>query len=80
MKLEVYEEFGELERRMDDLMRSLLGPRARFMRPAQAEIEAVYQDGVLEVIVLAAAKALESTKPRTIPIKTALPVKAAKVA
>jgi hypothetical protein len=39
-----------------------------------------YEDGVLEVIVPAAAKALEAPKPRTIPIKTALPVKAAKVA
>jgi hypothetical protein len=35
---------------------------------------------VLEVIVPAAAKALEAPKPRTIPIKTTLPVKAAKVA
>jgi HSP20 family protein len=164
MKLAVYEEIGELERRMDDLMRSFLGPRARFMRPAlplflhkpfvpvtdifvhdedlmirvelpginpatdvtvcveaghvvirgerkqegepteeayyrletaygtferfiplpegfeEAEIEAAYEDGVLEVIVPAAAKALEPAKPRAIPIKTALPVKAAKVA
>jgi HSP20 family protein len=164
MKLAVYEEIGELERRMDDLMRSFLGPRARFMRPAlplflhkpfvpvtdvfvrdedlmirvelpginpatdvtvsvedghlvirgerkqegavkeeayyrletaygtferfiplpegfeEAEIEAAYEDGVLEVIVPAAAKALEPAKPRTIPITTALPVKAAKVA
>ena len=164
MKLAMYQEIGELERRMDDLMRSFLGPRARFMRPAlplflhkpfvpvtdvfvrdedlmirvelpgidpltditvsvedgylvirgerkqegelkeeayyrletaygtferfiplpegfeEAEIEAAYEDGVLEVIVPAAAKALEPAKPRTIPIKTALPVKAAKVA
>ena len=33
MKLAVYEEMGELERRMDDLMRSFLGPRARLTRP-----------------------------------------------
>jgi hypothetical protein len=32
-KLAVYDEIGELERRMDDLMRSFLGPRARFTRP-----------------------------------------------
>ena len=44
------------------------------------KIKAAYADGVLEVIVPAAAKALEPAKPRTIPIKTALPVKAAKVA
>jgi HSP20 family protein len=164
MKLAVYEEIGELERRMDDLMWSFLGPRARFMRPAlplflhkpfvpitdvfvrdedlvirvelsginpatdvtvsvedghlvirgerklegemkqgayyrletaygtferfiplpegfdEGEIEAAYEDGVLEVIVPAAAKALEPSKPRTIAIKTALPVKAARVA
>jgi HSP20 family protein len=164
MKLAVYEEIGELERRMDDLMWSFLGPRARFMRPAlplflhkpfvpitevfvrdedlvirvelsginpatdvtvsvedgylvirgerklegemkqgayyrletaygtferfiplpegfdEGEIEAGYEDGVLEVIVPAAAKALEPSKPRTIAIKTALPVKAARVA
>jgi len=164
MKLAVYEEIGELERRMDDLMRSFLGPRARLTRPVlplflpkpfvpvtdvfvrdedlmirvelpgidpatdvtvsvedghlvirgerkqvgdvkeeayyrletvygtferfiplpegfdEGEIEAAYEDGVLEVIVPAAAKALEPLKPRTIPIKTALPVKAAEVA
>jgi HSP20 family protein len=164
MKLAVYEEIGELERRMDDLMRSFLGPRARFTRPVlplfmhkqfvpvtdvfardedlvvrvelpgidpvtdvtvsvedgylvirgerkqvgkpkeeayyrletvygtferfillpegfeEAEIQAAYEDGVLEVIVPAAAKALEPQKPRTIPITTALPVKATKVA
>src|SRR4029450_5661339 len=40
----------------------------------EGEIEAAYEDGVLEVIVPAAAKALEAPKPRTIPIKTALPV------
>ena len=164
MKLAVDEEIGELERRMDDLMRSFLGPRARFMRPVlplffhkpfvpvtdvfvrdedlmirvelpgidpatdvtvsvedgylaitgerkqegelkeeayhrletaygtferfiplpegfeEGEIEAAYEDGVLEVIVPAAANALEPPKPRTIPIKTALPVTAAKVA
>ena len=157
MKLAVYEEMGELERRMDDLMRSFLGPRVRFMRPAlpaflhkpfvpiadvfvrdedlvirvelpginpatdltvsvedghlvirgerkqedelkeesyyrleatygtferfiplpkgfeEGEIEATYEGGVLEVIVPAAAKALEAPKRRTIPIKTALP-------
>jgi HSP20 family protein len=32
MKLAVYEEIGELERRMDDLMRSFLGPKVRFTR------------------------------------------------
>ncbi len=164
MRIVLYEEMGELERRMDDLMRSFLGPRARFTRPVlplfvhkpfvpvtdvfvrhedlvirvelpgidpatdvtvgvedgylvirgerkqeeelkeetyyrletaygkferfiplpegfeEAEIVAGYEDGVLEVIVPAAAKALESPKPRTIPIKTAPPVKAAKVA
>jgi HSP20 family protein len=47
---------------------------------AEAEIEAGYEDGVLEVIVPAAAKALEPPKPRTIAIKTAMPGKAAKVA
>jgi len=46
----------------------------------EGEIEAAYEDGVLEVIVPAAAKALEAPKPRTIPIKTALPIKVAKVA
>lgn len=165
MKLAAYEELGELERRMDELMRSFLGPRARFTRPVlplflhkpfvpvtdvfvrdedlvirvelpgidpatdvtvsvddgyvvirgerkreeelteeayyrletafgtferfiplpegfeEAEIEAAYEDGVLEVVVPAAARALEPSKPRTIPIKTTLPVKAtAKVA
>ena len=164
MKLAVYEEMGELERRMDDLMRSFLGPRARFTHPAlplflhrpfvpstdvfvrdedlmirvelpginpatdvtvsvedgylvirgerkqegelqeeayyrlettygtferfiplpegfeEGEIVAAYEDGVLEVILPAAAKALEPSKPRTIPIKTALQVKTAKVA
>jgi hypothetical protein len=39
-----------------------------------------YEDGVLDVIVAAAAKAPEPAKPRTIPIKTVLPVKVAKVA
>jgi hypothetical protein len=34
MKLAVYEEMGELGRRMDDLMRSFFGPRVQFMRPA----------------------------------------------
>ena len=33
MKLAVFEEIGEVERRMDDLMRSFFGPRARFTRP-----------------------------------------------
>jgi len=165
MKLAVYEEMGELERRMDDLMRSFLGPKVRLARPVlplflhkpfvpvtdvfvrdedlvirvelpgidpatdltvsvegggylvirgerkqqgelkeeasdrletaygiferfiplpegfeEREIEAVYEDGVLEVIVPAAARALEPPEPRSIPIKTATPVKAAKVA
>ena len=164
MKLAVYEEIGELERRMDDLMRSFFGPRAWLTRPVlplflhkpfvpvtdvfvrdedlmirvelpginpatdvtvsvedghlvirgerkqeeelkeeayyrleatygtferiiplpegfeDAEIEAAYEDGVLQVTVPAAAKVVEAPKARTIPIKTALPVKAAKVA
>jgi HSP20 family protein len=164
MKLAVYEEIGELERRMDDLMRSFLGPRAWLTRPVlplflhkpfvpvtdvfvrdedlvirvelpginpttdvtvsvedghlvirgerkqegepkeevyyrletaygtferfiplpegleDAKIGAAYEDGVLEVVVPAAAKALEPPKPRSIPIKTALPVTAGKVA
>jgi HSP20 family protein len=164
MKLAVYEEIGELERRMDDLMRSFLGPRARLTRPVlplflakpfvpvtdvfvrdedlvirvelpginpvtdvtvnvedghlvirgerkqeeepkeevyyrletaygtferfiplpegleDAPIEAAYEDGVLEVIVPAAVKALEPPKPRSIPIKTAVPATGAKVA
>jgi HSP20 family protein len=164
MKLAVYDEIGELERRMDDLMRSFLGPRARFTRPVlplflhkpfvpvtdvfvrdedlvirielpginpatdvtvnvedghlvirgerkqegelkeeayyrlettygtferfiplpegfeEGKIEAAYEDGVLEVIVPAAAKALKPQEPRTIPVKTALPIKAKKVA
>ena len=42
------------------------------------EIEALYTDGVLQVIVPAAAKALEPPKPRVIPVKTAEPVKPAK--
>ena len=164
MKLAMYQEIGELERRMDDLMRSFLGPRARLTHPVlplflpkpfvpvtdvfvrdedlmirvelpginpatdvtvsvedgylvirgerkqegelkeeayyrletaygtferfiplpegfeEGEIRAAYEDGVLEVVVPAAAKALEPSKPRSIPIKTALPVKVAKVA
>lgn len=164
MKLAVYEEMGELERRMDDLIRSFLGPKVRLSHPVlplflhkpfvpvtdvfvrdedlvihvelpgidpatdvtvsveygylairgerkqeeelkeepyyrletaygtferfiplpegleEAEIEAAYEDGVLEVIVPAVAKALEPAKPRIIPIKTVLPVKAAKAA
>ncbi len=164
MKLAVYEEIGDLERRMDDLMRTFLGPRVHLTRPVlplflqkpfmpvtdvfvrdedlvirvelpgidpasdvtvsvedghlvirgerkqeqelkeeayyrletaygtferffplpegfeEGAIEAVYVDGVLEVILPAAAKAVEPPKARTIPIKLALPVKAAKVA
>jgi HSP20 family protein len=161
MKLAVYDEIGELERRMDDLMRSFFGPRLRLSRPVlplfatkpfipvtdvfvrdedlvirvelpgiepeelkltiedgclvirgerkqdeevkeetyyrveasygtferfiplpegfeESKIEAAYTDGVLEVIVPAAAKALEPPKPKTIPVKTARPVKPAK--
>ena len=46
----------------------------------EAEIKAGYEDGVLEVIVPAAAKELEPPKPRTIPIETTPAVKATKVA
>ena len=163
MKLAVYDEIGDLERRMDDLMRGFFGPRLRLSRPVlplfaakpfvpvtdvfvrnedlvirvelpgiepddikvtieegylvirgerkqdqevkeeayyrleasygtferfiplpegfeEPKIEAVYTDGVLEVIVPAAAKALEPHKPKTIPVKTTEPVKAKKVA
>jgi len=44
------------------------------------KIKAAYADGVLEVIVPAAAKTVEPAKARSIPIHTARPVKAAKVA
>jgi HSP20 family protein len=44
-----------------------------------AKIEAAYEDGVLEVVVPAAAKELEPPEPRSIPIKTTLPVAAGKV-
>ena len=44
------------------------------------KIKAAYADGVLEVIVPAAARAVEPAKARRIPIHTARPVKAAKVA
>jgi HSP20 family protein len=163
MKLAVYDEIGDLERRMDDLMRSLFGPTIRLSRPVlplfaakpfvpvtdvfvrdedlvirvelpgidpedlkvtiengslvirgerkhdeeakegayyrleasygaferfiplpegfeEPEIEAIYTDGVLEVIVPALAKKLEPEKPRTIPVRTAAPVKTKKVA
>lgn len=163
MKLAIYDEIGELERRMDDLMRSFFGPTLRLSRPVlplfaakpfvpvtdvfardedlvvrvelpgidpddlkvtiedgylvirgerkkdeeveeeryyrmeasygtferfiplpegfeEPKIEALYTDGVLEVIVPAAAKALEPPKPKTIPVKTTKPVKHAKVA
>ena len=33
MKLAVWDELGELERRMDDLVLSFLGPRVRLTRP-----------------------------------------------
>ena len=46
----------------------------------EGEIEAAYEDGVLEVIVPAAAKALEPSKPRTIPIKRPCRSRPAKVA
>ena len=161
MKLAVYDEIGDLERRMDDLMRSFFGPSLRLSRPVLPlfaakpfvpvtdvfvrdedlvirvelpgiepeelkvtiegdylvirgerkkdkevkqeayyrmeasygtferfiplpeafevpEIEAVYTDGVLEVIVPTAAKALEPTEPKAIPIKTTRTVKPAK--
>ena len=160
MKLAVYDEIGELERRMDDLMRSFFGPTLRLSRPVlplfvakpfvpitdvfvrnedlvvrielpgvepedlkvtiedghlvirgerkqdeevkeeayyrmeasygtferfiplpegfeEPRIEAVYTDGVLEVIVPAAAKALEPPKPKAIPVKTTRPVRPA---
>jgi HSP20 family protein len=158
MKLAVYDEIGELERRMDDLMRSFFGPKIRLTRPVlplfvskpfvpvtdvfvrnedlvirvelpgivpedievriedgylvirgerkreeeikeeayyrleaaygtferfiplpeefeEREIEAIHTDGVLEVIVPAAAKALEPHEPKTIPVKTTKPAK-----
>lgn len=158
MKLAVYDEIGDLERRMDDLMRSFLGPTLRLSRPVlplfatkpfvpitdvfvrdedlvvrvelpgidpedlkvtiedgylvirgerkqneevkqdryyrveasygtferfipvpegfeEPKVEALYTDGVLEVIVPAAAKALEPPEPKAIPVKTARPVK-----
>jgi HSP20 family protein len=158
MRLAMYDEIGELERRMDDLMRSFFGPRIRLTRPVlplfvtkpfvpvtdvfvrdedllvrvelpgvqpedievtiedgalvirgerkreeevkeeayyrleaaygtferciplpegfeEREIEAAYTDGVLEVIVPAAAKALEPHEPKTIPVKTTTPAK-----
>ena len=161
MKLAVYDEIGDLERRMDDLMRSFFGPTLRLSRPVlplfaakpfvpitdvflrdedlvvrvelpgiepedlkvtvedgylvirgerkqdeevkqdryyrmeasygtferfiplpegfeEPKIEAVYSDGVLEVIVPAAAKALEPPKPKAIPVKTIRPAKPAK--
>lgn len=164
MKLAVYDEIGELERRVDDLMRSFFGPRTRATRaffptflpkpfvpvtdvfvreddlvirvelpgvdPAkdvtvsvedgylvirgerkqegelkeeayyrletaygaferfvplpegfdEGEIAARYVDGVLEVILAAAAKALVPPEPRTIPIKGAPPAETRKVA
>ena len=49
-------------------------------RIEEPEIEALYTDGVLEVILPAAAKALEPEKPKIIPVKTTLSVKAKKVA
>lgn len=161
MKLALYDEIGDLERRMDDLMRSFFGPTLRLNRPVlplfatkpfvpitdifvrdedlvvrvelpgiepedvkvtiedgylvirgerkhdeevkqeayyrmeasygtferfiplpegfeEPKIEAVYTDGVLEVIVPAAAKALEPPKPKAIPVKTTRPVEPAK--
>jgi HSP20 family protein len=161
MKLAVYNEIGDLERRMDDLMRSFFGPTLRLSRPVlplfaakpfvpvtdvfvrdedlvvrvelpgiepealkvtiedgylvirgerkkdeevreeayyrmeasygtferfiplpegfeEPKIQALYTDGVLEVIVPAAAKALEPPTPKVIPVKTAEPVKPAK--
>jgi HSP20 family protein len=165
MKLAMYDEIGELERRMDDLMRSFFGPKIRLTRPVlplfvskpyvpvtdvfvrdedlvvrvelpgiepegievtiqdgvlairgerkrekevQEEayyrleaaygtferfialpegfeedgIEARYADGVLEVIVPGAAKALEPHEPTTIPVRTTVPAepRATKVA
>jgi HSP20 family protein len=157
MKLAVYDEIGELERRMDDLMRSFFGPTLRLSRPVlplfaakpfvpvtdvfvrdedlvvrvelpgvdptdlkvtiedgylvirgerkqdeevkeeayyrleasygtferfvplsegfeESKIEALFTEGVLEVIVPAAAKALEPPKPKSIPVKTTRPV------
>ena len=150
MKLALYDEIGELERRMDEVMRSFFGPHLRLTRPVlplfvskpfvpitdvfvreedlvvrvelpgvepddlkltiedgylvirgerkreeaaygtferfiplpekleEHEIEAVYADGVLEVVVPAAAKVLETPKPTTIEVKTTRPVKEAK--
>jgi HSP20 family molecular chaperone IbpA len=161
MKLAVYDEIGDLERRMDDLMRSFFGPTLRLSRPVlplfaakpfvpvtdvfvrdedlvirtelpgvdaedlkvtiedgyvvirgerkreqevtqeayyrmeasygtferfiplpegfeEPKIEAVFAEGVLEVIVPAAAKALKPQEPKIIPVKTTGSVKAAK--
>ena len=163
MKLAVYDEIGDLERRMDDLMRAFFGPRLRLTHPVlplfaakpfvpvtdvfirnedlvvrvelpgidpddlkvtieqgylvirgerkqdqqvkeeayyrleasygtferyvplpegfeEPKIEAVYTDGVLEVIVPSAARALEPEKPKTIPVKTIIPAKKKRVA
>jgi HSP20 family molecular chaperone IbpA len=44
------------------------------------QIETMYADGVLQVIVPAAAKLMEPPKARIIPIRTTRPVTAAKVA
>ena len=161
MKLAVYDEIGDLERRMDDLMRSFFGPTLRLSRPVlplfaakpfvpvtdvfvrdedlvvrvelpgiepedlkvtieegylvirgerkhdeevkeeayyrmeasygtferfiplpegfeEPTVEALYTDGVLEVILPAAAKALGPQEPRIVPVKTTRPAKPAK--
>jgi len=160
MKLAIYDEIGELERRMDDMMRSFFGPTLRLSHPVlplfaakpfvpttdvfvrdedvvvrielpgidpadlkvtiedgclvirgerkqdekvkegayyrmeacfgtferfiplpegfeESQIEALYTDSVLEVIVPAAAKAVEPPKPKAIPVKATRPVKPA---
>jgi HSP20 family protein len=70
---------GELKEEAYYRLETFYGTFEQFIPLPEGFEEAAYEDGVLEVIVPAAAKSLEAPKPRTIPIKTALPVKAAKV-
>jgi len=75
---------GELKEEAYYRLETAYGTFERFITLSEGveegKIEAAYEDGVLEVVLPAAAKALEPSKPKTIPIKTALPVKAAEVA
>ena len=63
-------------------MEASYGPFERFVPLPEGfeepTIEARYADGVLEVIMPAAAKALKPQEPRVIPVKTTRPVKPAK--